>query len=917
VRRVLVGRAGPLQEIAEALDLLEHGRGGALAVVGPSGVGRSALLRAAADMAAAREMVVVAVDVADGERRVPWSTLSTAVAPFRRLLTELDPGVAKAMSGLGGEVSHGANPIEWFEIAMGALALLSQAASTHPLVLVVDDADRADEVSRAALASIARRLGNEPVLIVVSRDPDAPDPRIPGPVIRLGALDRAAADELLCTIGVTADAARERIFAASRGIPGALVDLAHQLTADQRAGIAPLPDPLAVGQSTERRYAERLGRLSDRERAALLVAATDTSEEVSVVTDALARLGEDLAVLEPAEEHGLVAIEPGRIRFEHPLARSVVYYRATPAARRRAHDALAAVEKDEERAVWHRMRGVVGQDADVAAAVDELAERTSLTGALSTASELFRNAATLTPDMPTRARRWLRAAELSLAAGDGRRARADLIEVPPSARTNDAELDVTAATIEARIAVVDDDMPAAIAIAREHLPLALANPSVTSDTAADLAFTVVGPAMHLGRFDVAIELAAQVASLLDGDVPLTAATRAKARIARAVVQRLGGNAHQAPPDLDAWRDLLAASGPSSAGLLCETVAVIYSQSNRKDAAAAMLDELESAARQACSPGGLIPVLVVRAVNAYGVDLAQAVRYADEAIALGEETDQPGTARAAWHTLVLALSAQMDERRCRAVAETMLASPLGSLVLPLASLGKLELSLGNLDAAIAMFAELAALPGELPGEFVYHSDLAEALIRAGRGDEAGPALAVLERQAQGGRIWARAQLHRLAALSATGDEAGRLFELARAGFIENRNLYALALTELQWGEHLRRIRRRGQARPLLESARDRFEQIGAWGWLPRVDRELVAAGAVPSAAANGDASTRLTSSELEIARRVAAGESTRDVARQLFLSPRTVETHLSVIYRKLGVRGRAGLAVRARDDAALR
>ncbi len=109
----------------------------------------------------------------------------------------------------------------------------------------------------------------------------------------------------------------------------------------------------------------------------------------------------------------------------------------------------------------------------------------------------------------------------------------------------------------------------------------------------------------------------------------------------------------------------------------------------------------------------------------------------------------------------------------------------------------------------------------------------------------------------------------------------------------------------YGEHLRRTRRRAEARRHLTRAETLFGDLRALPWLERTRGELRVAGS--ARAPRPTQAPGLTPQEATIAAAVSRGRSTREVAELLVLSPRTVETHLSNIYRKLGLTGRAGLA----------
>ena len=124
----------------------------------------------------------------------------------------------------------------------------------------------------------------------------------------------------------------------------------------------------------------------------------------------------------------------------------------------------------------------------------------------------------------------------------------------------------------------------------------------------------------------------------------------------------------------------------------------------------------------------------------------------------------------------------------------------------------------------------------------------------------------------------------------------------------------ARTELAYGEFLRRARRKTEARVQLRAAYERFQRLGAAAWAERAAAELRATG---ETARRRDVSTidQLTPQELQIARLVGGGGRNREIAGQLFLSPKTVEYHLRKVFQKLGIASRTELARLITSDGA--
>jgi len=235
----------------------------------------------------------------------------------------------------------------------------------------------------------------------------------------------------------------------------------------------------------------------------------------------------------------------------------------------------------------------------------------------------------------------------------------------------------------------------------------------------------------------------------------------------------------------------------------------------------------------------------------------------------------------------------------------------------AALGRLHLASGRPESAVAQFGLLRERIGDHNISYTqFEADEAEAFVRVGRLDDARALLPVLATSAATQGPWAVGMHERILALVATDiDDANLHFEAARAAFAQTDNRIAQGLVELTWGERLRRVKRRAEARRRLERAVELFGRVGAVGLRRRAEEELAAAGGVPDR--SRPTADLLSPVELQVARLAVGGATNRDIANQLFVSPRTIENHLGAVYRKLGVSGRPTLLSRAADDATLR
>ncbi|HWO63247.1 MAG TPA: AAA family ATPase, partial [Umezawaea sp.] len=370
---------------------------GVLVVAGEPGAGTSTLLDLAADTAADRR--VLRATGSRGEATLPFSGLHQLLRPVLDQVDGLPERQRSALLGAIGLGGDGGAP-DRLIIGVAVLSLLSELSERVPVLVVVDDARWLDEGSRDVLAFVARRIGDEPLAVLVgARD----DTEFPGfPLVALGPLDPLAAAALLdAQPAPPTGALRVRVLAQAAGNPLALVELARAGCADDE--ILPLTDRL------ERVYAADLDRLPAATRAALLLVAADTADLVAHARAA------DLA---PAEEAGLVRLTGGRVRFRHPLVRSAIYHSAPLAARAEAHRVLAdLLAAEPDRRAWHLAAAATAPDETVAAALEATASRAQHRGGHAAAAGALERAAELSPGPDDRARRLVLAAGAAVYTG--------------------------------------------------------------------------------------------------------------------------------------------------------------------------------------------------------------------------------------------------------------------------------------------------------------------------------------------------------------------------------------------------------------------------------------------------------------------------------------------------------------------
>jgi DNA-binding CsgD family transcriptional regulator len=915
---VLYGRHTECAAVGRLLRAARDGRSGVLVLRGEAGVGKSALLAYAADQAGdvAGGMTVLCAAGVEAEVQLPFAALHQLLRGGLGHLPAVQAAALQAALGLAaapGDRGLGGERLgDRFLVSVGVLSLLADAAEQRPLVCLLDDAHWMDQASADALVFAGRRLGAEGVgLLFAARDAEPRGFDAPGlPELRLGGLDSGAAARLLADAVPSAPAAgvADRLLAAAGGNPLALLELPAALSPAQLAGRAPLPDPLPVGAGVERAFADRAARLPAAARTVLLLAAADDTGEAATVLRAAGRLGLDAGALGPAEAARLVRVAGGRVEFWHPLVRSAIYRAATFADRRAAHLALAGAldgAGQADRRAWHRAAAAAGPDDAVAGELERSAGRALARGGYAAAAAALERAAELTGQDPARARRLAAGAEAAWLAGRPRWAqeladRASRLDPPPRLR---ADLQQVRGRIE---------LWCGSPVQAHRLLAAAATAIADTDPgqAAMLLLQAGQAAWSAGDVPKAIEVGQRLDTLA---VPQDSTVRLMGRAFVGLAGLMAGDpahaVHAAPLLRGVVSSARTAQDPVQLAFASHAALCIGDDA----AAADLLGRAVDAARAAGAIGTLAWMLAQAAIlQAWTSHWPAAVASASEGLRLADETGEDNAAALHHSVLAWVAAVQGREQDCRAHADAALGQAARrALALP-ASLATWALGLAELGAgrpATALDRLAAAGPGRghpVAATFAA-ADLAEAAVRAGRPEAAPDAVARLEAWATATAApWGLALVARCRGLLSDGDTAAGHFAQALELHAAAGRPFDRARTELVWGEALRRARRPSQARGHLRAALDGFEQLGAAGWAGRARAELRASG---ETARRRDPSTltQLTPQELQIARLAAAGATNREIASQLFVSPRTVEYHLYKVFPKLGIASRAELA----------
>jgi DNA-binding NarL/FixJ family response regulator len=893
----LVGRDPELRVVYDLVDGIGES-GGALVLRGEPGIGKSALLTAASARARDAGVAVIATVGAQSESKLAFAGLHQLLLPFRSALERLPDPQRHALEVAFGIV-EGAAP-DRFLIGLATLTLVSEMATETPVLLAVEDAHWLDSASCNALGFVGRRLGMEPAVFLctvregVASDLDDADL----PELRLTGLDEDSSRALLERHGgALPDDLKTRILAEAAGNPLALIELPAALAGGHSAGEAlPLTDRL------EQAFAARLDGLGAGTRALLLVAALEDGElsELARAAEILSGDSVDPDDWAPAVAAALGTLGPDGFHFRHPLIRSGVRQAATPEECRLAHAALAeALASRPERAVWHLAAAAAGPNDEVAGALDAAADRATLRGASAVAIAALERAADLTADPSGRALRLFRAAELSLELGRPHEAvrllrAAQQLGLPPHERT------IATFYLEAL-----EGTWSGVATVRGVTGMARELTAAGEHGAALEALRTISLRAHWSNLDPEtrqeITEATKQAGVPSGD-PSRLAVLALVdpiRNGAELVERLR---QTSPAAVGEAKDLLAL-GEGGSGAWADDLALPFLR----------------AAAAAFRTDGRLALLAHAVVMEAWSDLhlghvRAALTEAAEGARLSEETSQARYLIGAKLTQAVAV-AELGED---AIAEDLIAEaeallvPTGAnplLALVAFARGRKELAAGRVAEAFENLARIFDTDDAAHGPFVRGralADLAEAAAHGGGSvDVARSYVAEWQEIADATKAGhLEVQVAYAAAILADDDTAEKSLRRAIAAGAAGWPSYS-ARAQLAYGAWLRRQRRAAEARAPLREAAQTLDALGLLCAAERARQELRASGETPRRRAPENWS-RLTPQELQIAQLAAEGLSNRQIGERLYLSHRTVGSHLYRLFPKLGVTSRAQL-----------
>jgi DNA-binding CsgD family transcriptional regulator len=912
----IVGRD---EEVASVRAFVEGAAGGCAALVleGDAGVGKSTLWLAGVEHARAEGLRTLVSRPAEAERDLAHVALGDLLESILDdALPVLPPPRRRALEVALLRGDRADETVDGRALAVATLTALQLLARDEPVLLAIDDVQWLDDSSARVLAFALRRLREANLLLLLTRrvgegsftaDVDRALGLDRVQNVRLGPLSIGALQRLLHTrLGrAIPRPLLIRLHESSGGNPFYALELARMLPAHP---ILDPTEPLPVPESLEAVARDRLAGLPPPTRAALAVIAAGGRPRLELL-GAAAVPDEALA---PAFAARVLETRGRVVTFTHPLLGSALYGNLTRQEREHAHELLAKVVDDPIARARHLALATRRPQEEVAAAVEEAAGVAAGQSANVAAAELAAHALRLTPseDEDAQHRRAVVAVRLHLLAGDASRARAEaeqllVRELAPRQR---ADVLIALSDVENTSAA-----KRAIAFRREALAAVDSDPALQASIHTWLA----GAVRVVEGLDAAEAHARAALGLAErvGDDGLRAGA-----LAALSVLRFNAGAPEAPSMADQAVEFAATTGsPERLVHASFALAHVLTWSAQLDRARVLLERLHAELSLHDEVGTSQALWYLSLVELDAGRLAPAAEHADRQREISRlyATDDREDPLALW--VVARIAAHRGElERAHTLAEharSLAAGRANVVAGQEAVLGLVSAWKGQPADAVEHFsvAEEARYESGIrsPSMYWWRAEQVEALLELGRSDEAVGLLDVWAADATRlGLDWVLAQATRCRGLvAAAGGEVRDGVALLEEAVARHENAgdpFGRARALLALGVLRRRGRQKRAAREAIEASVEVFEAIGAAGWAAKARSELGHIGGRVR-------EPGLTAAERRVATLVAEGRTNREVAAELFLGERTVETHLSHVYAKLGVRSRSELARTYRPD----
>ena len=886
-----------------------------LALEGDPGIGKTTLWRAAVQSARGRGYRVLTTAPGEPDAVLAFAGLGDLFdGPAREFAGDLPGPQRQALAAALSLEGAPEVPANSTALPRAILSLVRGLAAREPVLLAIDDEQWLDPASARVLAFALCRLHEEPVCVLLTRRIESDGALWPELARSFGSdglkaltvapLELETMDALLRgQLGRTIPRPMlRRVHLASGGNPLFALAIARGLDAPGAR-----PDDIPIPRTLSEAMQRRLRSIDERAYDPLLAIAAVSQANLATLQAVLPgfRLGD----LDSAVRADIVELAGERLRFTHPLLASTHYANAPAARRRELHRVLADVLDDEEERARHLALSAEAPDRQIALALEQAADIASARGATESAALLLEDAARLTPIDAVEARwsRTIAAAERHYTGGNAARAR-DLLEaLLPELPKGPIRARALAELAPTR---TDDG-----ALAESLLMDALAEAGDHHRLRAWIEWKLTGVSSNRVKFGTMLERARSAIEAAErtGDPGILAQALAEREVAACLTGQV--------IDFDVLRRAIELEDPSQAttydspsGMLAE---LLWWSDDRRGRTPA------SRKRGGAGPGArggydyaaLLHQLAM--LEWYAGNREVAEQYcATVSAAIRDQGEHSLDLWLAWGDALFAAGrGDLEQARTLARDAIELADRIDDPLVashPTMVLATVELWTGFPAAAHELLSPVResflASGFGLMGSLVlglWWCDI-EALIALGRPEEAESVLDDLRsraRVAENPNAIAIAERCRGLLLAARGrvPEAISALEAALVEHARRPLGPEIARTLLELGTLQRRAKQKNAAKQTLERALATFEAMGAQMWVDRTRDELSRIGLRRPTVSEG-----LTPAQTRVAALVVDGLSNREIASTLYMSPRSVEAHLTKIYREYGVRSRAQL-----------